>query len=59
MKIVQHLYNVSEEGEVVPIIEYEEGDDLIHTPENPFCNEEGCPCGGVRVDEEEDEEVTP
>ena len=40
------LYNVNDESEVIPVIQYEEGDELIHTVEDPFCDEEGCPCGG-------------
>jgi len=57
---LQHLYDVNDDGEVVPVIGYEEGDDLIHSVEHLFCNDPTCPCGGRPVgeafDDNQDEE---
>lgn len=53
MTNLQHLYNVTDENEVIPVIAYAEEDEIIHTAENPFCGQEGCPC------EQEDEEEIP
>ncbi len=50
---LQHLFNVNDESAVIPVIAYEEGDDLIHTPEHPFCDEEGCPFGGPPLEDGE------
>jgi hypothetical protein len=41
-----HLYIVNDESAVIPVIEYKEGDEIIHTVDHPYCGEEGCPCGG-------------
>jgi hypothetical protein len=49
---LQHLCNTNEKSEGIPVIRYEEGDDLIHTRDHPFCTEEGCPCGGIPVVED-------
>jgi hypothetical protein len=50
---LEHLYSVNDEGIVLPIIPYEEGDDLIHTDEHPQCTDPTCPC----QPEEEEEEL--
>lgn len=47
---LKQLYTVNDESEVIPVIAYEEGDEIIHTAENPHCGKPGCPC------EQEDEE---
>lgn len=60
MTDLQHLCNVNDDGEIVPIIGYEEGDDLIHRVEHPFCDDPTCPCGGSPAseafDDNQDEE---
>jgi hypothetical protein len=38
----EELYEVDENGNVVPVIRYE--DDLIHTDEHPNCDDPDCPC---------------
>lgn len=51
---LQHLYNVNEESEVIPVIAYAGGDEIIHTPEYPYCGEQGCPCVGSPHEDEEE-----
>jgi hypothetical protein len=41
---LQHLYSVNDEAEVIPVIGYEEEDELIHTDEHPQCTDPTCPC---------------
>jgi hypothetical protein len=50
---LEHLYSVNDKAEVIPVIPYEEGDDLIHTDEHPQCTDPTCPC----QPEEEEEEL--
>ncbi len=40
----QHLYDVGNSGNVVPVIFYEEGDELVHTDEHPRCDDPTCFC---------------
>ena len=60
MTDLQHLCNVNDAGAVVLVIGYEEGDDLIHSVEQPFCDDPTCPCGGSPAseafDDNQDEE---
>jgi hypothetical protein len=56
------LFAVNDESLIVPIIYYEEGDELIHTDDHPLCDKEGCPCGGVPTaaaeeDQQEEEQA--
>jgi hypothetical protein len=55
------LYTVDEESDVVPVIPYEDGDELIHSAEHPNCGIPGCPCGdgdaSITTDDEDEEEV--
>jgi hypothetical protein len=46
---------VNDEGKVIPVIRYEEGDDLIHTDEHPHCTDPACPCSPAPQDEEEEQ----
>ncbi len=46
MKNPQHLYSVTNESKVIPVIPYEEGDELIHSVAHPYCGDPTCPCGG-------------
>ena len=41
-----HLFNVTEESTVIPVIRNDDEDEIIHTLEHPYCNIKGCPCGG-------------
>lgn len=34
----------SDDFEIVPIIPYDEEDEIIHTDEYPLCEDETCPC---------------
>ena len=60
MTDLQNLYNVNDDGEVVLVIGYEEGDDLRHSVEHPFGDNPTCPCGGrpasETFDDNQDEE---
>jgi hypothetical protein len=40
----QHLFNVDESGQVIPIIRYEEGDELVHGEGHEHCDDPTCPC---------------
>ena len=53
------LYKVDDNGKVLPAIIYEEGDAFIHTPENPYCGDPTCPCGGSPPDDSPEGEVQP
>jgi hypothetical protein len=63
MKDSRLLYTVNDESKVIPVIEYEEGDELIHSVEKPYCGDTTCPCGGkpptnaTESSDQEDEEV--
>lgn len=57
MKDLQLLYIINDESNVLPVIEYEEGDELIHTDEDPNCPDFTCPCNTGNASEDENEEV--
>ncbi len=41
---VEMLYEVDENGNVLPVITYADGDELLHTDECPQCSDPTCPC---------------
>ena len=45
------LYEVDEDGNVIPVIGYEEGDAFVHTAENPTCDDPTCPCNAGQSQE--------
>ena len=47
---VEQLYIVTEAAQVIPVIRYEDGDELIHTDEHPNCEDDTCPCNANVVD---------
>src|SRR5213078_2297161 len=38
------LYEVDENGNVLPVIPYGDGDEFVHTDEHPNCDDPTCPC---------------
>jgi hypothetical protein len=48
---LEHLYSVNDKAEVIPVIPYEEGDELIHTDEHPQCTDPTCFCHLEEEDE--------
>ena len=38
------LYTVNTITQVIPVIQYEEGDELTHSDEHPNCEDDTCPC---------------
>jgi hypothetical protein len=46
----QHLFNVDEDGQVIPVILYEEGDELIHGDGHEHCDDSTCPCNANVID---------
>lgn len=55
MKSLQHIYSVTDESDVIPIIPYEDGDELIHSVEHPNCPDPNCPCNTGEASEDEEE----
>jgi hypothetical protein len=49
------LYEVDDNGKVLPVIFYEEGDAFIHTPENPYCGDPTCPCSAGEASDTQEE----
>ena len=50
LRQLTHLYTVTATAQVIPIIRYEEGDELIHTDEHPQCSDDTCPCNASVVE---------
>ena len=49
IKLTQ-LYVVTEATQVIPVIQYEEEDELIHTDEHLNCGDTTCPCNANVVE---------
>jgi hypothetical protein len=47
---VEQLYRVTDAAQVIPVIRYEEDDEIIHTDEHPHCGDDTCPCNANVVD---------
>jgi hypothetical protein len=42
----EELFEVADDGSVIPVIRYEGEDEPIHSVEYPYCGDPSCICGG-------------